>query len=171
MEYKKQKKRLVKMPRTGDITKNKKAVSPWISWVLLVAFAVVLSAFMYSFMVSYTESSTEDIKKVVYNTDECRQVGLNIESACMSSQVLNITLKNTNYIRIDKIDFRFYNGRTPLHTNLTNITMNPNRLKLFDFETGVPAATRVEVIPHITKDNMDIICADKSAASDMSACT
>jgi hypothetical protein len=149
---------------------NKRAVSPWISWVLLVAFAIILSAFMYNFMVSYTEDTTEDIKKTVYNTDECRRVSINIDSACLSSQVLNITLQNKNYIRIDKIDFRLYNGRTPVHTNQTEIAMNPNREKLVEINTGVSAVTRVEVIPHVTKENLDIICADRKADSEVSTC-
>jgi FlaG/FlaF family flagellin (archaellin) len=158
------------MVNKKKVFKHKKAVSPWISWVLLVAFAIVLSAFMYDFMVDYTESSTDDMKRTVYNTDECRLVSLNIDSACMSSQVLNITLQNRNYIRIDKMDLRFYEGRVPLHTNQTNITMNPNRVKIIEFNTGVSTVTRVEVIPYIIKEEMDIICADKKAESEVSTC-
>ncbi|MFC1742266.1 hypothetical protein ACFL3V_07060 [Nanoarchaeota archaeon] len=150
---------------------NKRAVSPWISWVLLMAFAMALSALMYDFMVDYTESSTDDMKKVVYNADECRLVSLNIDSACLSSQVLNITLQNRNYIRIDSMDFRFYDGRFPLHTNQTEISMNPNRVKRIDLNIGVSTATKVEVIPHITKENMDIICAEKKAAVDITSCS
>ncbi|NQU79004.1 hypothetical protein HQ545_04510 [Candidatus Woesearchaeota archaeon] len=148
---------------------NRKAVSPWISWVLLVAFAIMLSALMYEFMVGYTEDSTEDMKKVVYNTDECRLVGLNADSACMSAQVLNITLRNNNYIRISEMDFRIYNGRVPLHTNETSIAMNPDRIKQVLLDTGVSSVTYVEVIPHIEKDGFEIICADKTASVNVEA--
>ncbi len=151
--------------------RGKKAVSEWMSWVLLVAFTVVLSVFMYHFMVDYTEDSTKDIKKVVYNTDECRTVSINIENACFSAQALNITLQNKNYIRIDSMDFRYYNGVMPLHTNMTEISMNPNRVKLVTINTGASAITRVEVIPHITKENMDIICADRKVMADVVACS
>ena len=158
--------------RGNKIIQNKRAVSPWISWVLLVAFAIMLSAFMYDFMVSYTEDSTEDMKKTVYNTDECRLVSINIDSACMSTSILNITLQNKNYVRVDQLDFRVYNGRIPLHTNQTEIPMNPNRNKIIELETGVTTVTFVEVIPHIEKDKMDIICADKKTSSAVSAsCT
>ncbi len=158
--------------RGNKIIRNKRAVSPWISWVLLIAFAIMLSAFMYDFMVGYTEDSTEDMKKTVYNTDECRLVSINIVDACMSSSILNITLENTNYVRLDKLDFRVYNGRIPLHTNQTEIPMNPNRNKIIELETGVTTVTYVEVIPHIEKDNMDIICGDKKASKEVSAsCT
>ncbi|MBW2996719.1 hypothetical protein KY349_00090 [Candidatus Woesearchaeota archaeon] len=162
---------MVPLIKLKSIVRQKRAVSPWISWVLLVAFAVVLSAFMYNFMVSYTESSTEDMKKVVYNTDECRSVSLDIDSACMSAQVLNITLQNRNYARIDKMDFRLYSDIVPIHTNLTDIAMNPNRKKLIEIDTGTASTvTRVEVIPHIEKEDLDIICAEKKASSDVDTC-
>ncbi|MBN1544357.1 hypothetical protein JW898_02740 [Candidatus Woesearchaeota archaeon] len=150
----------------------KRAVSPWISWVLLVAFAVILSAFMYNFMVSYTKDTTQDIKKTVYNTDECRSVSFNIVSACFSAstQVLNITLENTNYARIDSMAFRLYDGRIPLHTNNTGIPMNPNRVKEIILDTGVASVTRVEVIPSIEKEGMDIICSDRKAEAEVVPC-
>jgi FlaG/FlaF family flagellin (archaellin) len=156
--------------RLNSLISGRKAISPWISWVLLVAFAIILSALMYNFMVDYTESSTDDIKKIVYNTDECRMVSVNIDSACLSSQVLNITLQNRNYIRIDTLDFRYYAGRVPLHTNQTNLSMNPNRVKVVSLDTGVTSVTRVEVIPHIVKDNTDVICAEKTVQSTVSTC-
>ncbi len=149
------------------IIRQKRAISPWISWVLLVAFAILLSAMMYNFMVDYTKSSTEDVKKVVYNTDECRLVSINIEYACFSAQVLNITLQNRNYIRVDKMDIRYYDGRIPLDLNQTNISMNPNREKIIELATGQSSITRVDVIPHIVKEGMDIICADKKASKEV----
>ena len=149
----------------------KRGVSPWISWVLLMAFAILLSALMYNFMVSYTEDSTEDMKKVVYNTDECRLVSINIDSVCVSSQLLNITLENRNYIRIDGLDFRIFNGRVPIHTNETEIPMNPNRRKVIEIDTGTASPiTFVEVIPHITKEGLDIVCSDKKVQSDVGTC-
>ena len=159
------------MKKSSNLKRSKRAASEWISWVLIMAFAVVLSVIMYKFMVDYASEQTTDIKKMVYNTDECRMVSLNIISACFGpAQVLNITLQNNNYVRIDKIDFRLYNGNIPIHTNQTSITMNPNREKLVSFSTGAAAVTRVEVIPRIVKENMEIICSDKKASSSVVGC-
>lgn len=149
---------------------NKRAASEIMSWVLVMSIAVVLSAFMFNFMTDYSEETTKDIKKIVYNTDECRLVSVSIESACLSSQTLNITLQNRNYIRIDKTDIRVYNGNVPLSTNETNITLNPNRIKTASINIGTTTATRVEVIPRVIKENEDIICGDKKATSAVSAC-
>ncbi|MFH1063993.1 MAG: hypothetical protein V1729_02860 [Candidatus Woesearchaeota archaeon] len=68
------------------------------------------------------------------------------------------------------MDFRFYNGRIPLHTNQTNITMNPNRIKYIELDTGLTTVTRVEIIPHVYKDNVDVICGDKKIESEVSIC-
>jgi hypothetical protein len=149
---------------------NRRAASEIMSWVLVMSIAVVISAFMFDFMTDYSDDTTKDIKKIVYNTDECRSVSLSIESACLSSQTLNITLQNRNYIRIDKMDFRIYNGNVPLGTNETNVTLNPNRIKTVSINAGTTTATRVEVIPRIIKENEDIICGDKKATSTISAC-
>ena len=154
----------------AKILRFRNAASIWMSYVLITGFAVMLSVFMYSFMVDYPKSSTDDMKKVVYNTDECRSVSINIESACLSAQSLNITLQNSNYVRIDGLDFRIYNGRIPHHTNQTNITMNPNRVKSVTVNIGTSSASRVEVIPHIQKENMDMVCSDRKAETEFKAC-
>jgi hypothetical protein len=154
----------------AKILRFRNAASIWMSYVLITGFAVILSVFMYSFMVDYTKSSADDMKKVVYNTDECRSVSINIESVCLSAQSLNITLQNSNYARIDRLDFRIYDGRIPKFTNQTNITMNPNRVKTVSLNIGTASASRVEVIPHIEKDNMDMVCADRKAEKEFGAC-
>lgn len=160
--------------RSSSLKHSKKASSPLIAWVLILTFAVSLSAFMYSFMVDYTESTTDDIKKTVYNTDECRQASVSIEDVCVdtASQVLNITLQNRNYIRLDKIDFRLYEGRLPIHTIATNTTLNPNRKKLVSVDTNTTdTVTYVEVLPHIETHDLDIICSERKISSSVSACS
>jgi len=93
-------------------SRYRRAAASYVAWVLLTAFAVALSALMYNFMYDFTQSNTEKIKTIVYNTDECRQAGFSIEEACFgySSQVLNITLQNRNYVRLSALDFRYYQG-------------------------------------------------------------
>jgi hypothetical protein len=125
---------------------------------------------MYNFMVYYSESKTEQVKMIVYDTDECREAGLNIESVCFASGTLNITLQNRNYARLDGLDFRLYNGHLPIQTNVTELTLNPNRNKLVSLITGVSNVTYVEVIPHVQKDNKDIICSERKAASEVTGC-
>ena len=160
------------MVKKRHTTFFKKGVSAYVSWILIMAFVVVLSAFMYSFMVSYTEDTTDDVKKQVYNTDECRSVSVNIVTGCLSSQTLNITVQNTDYIRIDGMDFRVYDlSKRPLHTNRTNITMNPNRIKQIEIDTGATNVGFVEIIPIVYKDDLEILCSEKKAQADIVACT
>jgi len=160
------------MKISKQILKKKRGVSPYLSWILLMAFVVAISAFMYSFMTDYTKDTTTDIKKQVYDTDECRSLSLNIKTACISSQTLNITLQNTGYIRIEGIDYRLYDANNiPLHTNRTNSSMNPNRIKPYSINLGVSDVGLVEVIPVIRKDNIEIICSEKKAQKEVLACS
>ncbi|MFC1723305.1 hypothetical protein ACFL0V_04150 [Nanoarchaeota archaeon] len=136
-----------------------------------MAFVVVISAFMYNFMKTYTEDTTHDVKKQVYNTDECRPVGINIQDGCVSAQVLNITLQNTNYVRIQGMDFRFYGlNNRPVGNNRTSIVMNPNRIKEVSIDTGVTGVAMVEVVPVVYKENIEIICSDKKAQLKVNSC-
>ncbi|MBT5021985.1 hypothetical protein HOK51_00920 [Candidatus Woesearchaeota archaeon] len=151
------------------IIKDKRGVGPWISWVLIMAFAVALSAFMYSFMVEYTSTSTDEIKEAVYNTDECRSVSLSIESVCQNTTTseLNIEIKNRNYRRIDLVDYRLYDAsQKPISTNATNVSLNPNRKKTLNL-SGVTSLQLglVEIIPSVNKEEFTIICSDKKASS------
>ncbi|MBT7903740.1 hypothetical protein HN587_07795 [Candidatus Woesearchaeota archaeon] len=147
---------------------NKKAAGPFISWVLVMAFAVALSAFMYSFMVDHTTESTNEIKKTVFNTDECRQVSLSVESVCqnLTTQVLNIQIQNRNYRRIDLIDYRIYDAdKKPLSTNSTEISLNPDRTKQIEVTGITQELGMVEVIPIVKREDFTIICADRKASS------
>ncbi len=151
---------------------GKKAISPYVSWILIMAFVVAISAFMYSFMTGYTKDTTKDIKKQVYNADECRSVSLNILSACHASGYLNITVQNTNYLRITGMDFRLYDkNKKPIQTNTTEIPMNPNRIKELSINTGITTTvSRVDVIPRIKKDNLEIICGEQKAQKEVTTC-
>ncbi|MBI4738323.1 hypothetical protein HY772_01960 [Candidatus Woesearchaeota archaeon] len=149
---------------------GKRAASVWIAYVLLVAFVVSLSAVMFSFMTDYTRSATKDIKKTVFNTEECRSVSLSVESACFASQVLNITVQNRNYLRIDKLDFHLYDlAKKPQAFNVTNVTMNPNRQKVVTLNTGMSQLGFVEVVPVILKQApeglFEIVCSDRKAST------
>ena len=156
--------------KSSTLARNKRAASVWIAYVLLVAFVVSLSAIMFSFMTDYTRSSTKNIKKTVFNTDECRSVALSIESVCFSSQVLNITVKNRNYLRIDEVDVRLYDSKNkPLGLNITNVSLNPNREKIISINTGFSSLGFVEVIPRVIKEDVDgpfdIVCDERRAST------
>jgi hypothetical protein len=149
---------------------GRRAESQWIAYVLIMGFVVSLSVVMFSFMTDYTRSSAKNIKKTIFNTEECQSVSLSIESACFSSQVLNITLQNRNYLRIDKLDFRLYDlNNKPVGLNVTNVTMNPNRQKVVTINTGLDNLGYLEVIPIVFKQDPDglfeIVCGDRKAST------
>lgn len=151
---------------------GKRGVGIYVSWILIFAFAVALSALMYKFMIDYTKSSSKDIEKVVINTDDCKSVSLSIEEACFDSGDLRMVLKNRNYAKIDKMNFRFFDAdNRPGSTNLTDIPLSPNREKTITLGTGLSDVGFVQVIPIIFREGYEIQCESKKASStDITTC-
>lgn len=145
------------------IRTNKKGISVWISWVLLVVFIVLLSAFMYGWMTNYTRQTTEDVKKVVYNEEECNYISLDID-ACSTDSLILINFSNRGTLRIDKILLRLHSQQ-----NVTNIELNMTK----DNKTLKPERTRTEsindtgniyiidAIPIYIKGEYKIVCTNK----------
>ena len=146
---------------------NKKGASVWISWILLFAFAIALSTAGFRFIVPTVEKSTVDLKKVVFNTDECRQVGLSIESACQSNstQDLNITIRNRNSVRVDKLLIQAYDeGNKPLLSNSTTTLLGANRVKVYSVNLNTSSRVGyIVVTPTIFREDLEIVCEQREA--------
>ena len=147
---------------------GKKGVSVWLSWVLLFTFAVAISAVGFRFIIPIVEKSTIDLKKVVFNTDECRQIAISVEGACQdnSAQVLNITIRNRNYIRIDKLTFQVFGaGNQPLFTNHTTSKHGPQREKVYSIPTNTSGTiTFATITPRIFREDLEIVCQDRGSS-------
>lgn len=158
-----------------SIAKNKKAASLWLEWILLFAFVIALSALSYAFIVPLVKDTTTSVKKVVFNTDECRQVAISIESVCQdnAAQHLNMTIRNRNYIRIDKIRFNWFGTDNAQISSLSETTkLAPNRIKRYEIDTTTGATIGfVKITPIIYKDNLEVICSEKdTSATDIPVC-
>ena len=152
-----------------SLKKEKMAASLWLSWVLLFAFVIGISALSYRFIVPLVSDTTTDVKKVVFNTDECRQVGISIEEVCQDStaQHLNMTIRNRNYISVDKLRFQWFDtDNIPINSNAQNVTHAPNRNKIYSVSTGTGDTIGVvQVTPVIIKENLEIVCSEKEAST------
>jgi len=155
--------------RLKVLKKKKRAVSLWLSWVLLFAFVIGLSALSYRFIVPLVSDTTTDVKKVVFNTDECRQVGISIEEVCQDStaQHLNMTIRNRNYISVDKLRFQWFDtDNIPISSEEQDVTHAPNRNKIYSVDTGTGATIgAVQITPVIIKENLEIVCSEKEAST------
>jgi len=144
---------------------NKKAVSIWISWILIIALSIALGAFMYAWITRTTETATESFK-YVYDRSECQNIGIMIE-ACNQSQTLYINVSNKLLLNVDGLIFRVH--YSDYSTDSTNITVkiNPGEKKdyLVDYN-NTKTLTDLEVIPVIQTENFRIICRSRLARLD-----
>ncbi|MFH1053295.1 MAG: hypothetical protein V1740_02645 [Candidatus Woesearchaeota archaeon] len=144
--------------------KGKKSEYIWISWVLLFAFAVAMSALMYNWIFGYTKASTYEIEKRTFDAQECEFVSIGINNIWQDTKNLYIDISNRNNLNIDKVIVRLYNiyGEPIEPLREKRVSIKPNGVKSIDIQKdGV--VFRVEVIPVTFKKKVEIICSEKLA--------
>jgi len=144
---------------------NKKAISLWISWILILALAITLSAFMYVWITSTTETATESFK-YIYDRSECDNVALMIE-ACKQAQTLYINVSNKLLLAVDGLIFRIHYSDYSSTTTNISVKLSPGEKK--DYTVAYDSAktlTALEVIPVIQTEDFRIICRSRLARLD-----
>ena len=144
--------------------RGKKGVSLWLSWVLIVAFIVALSVFMFNWMSSFTESQKDKIVRLT-DGDECNYISLSIE-LCQNTQNLYINATNNQDVALDKLIFRVFDIYDDYQTKERNISIKPGEKKKIELlKYGI--TTRIEIIPVIIKpkDNTEITCQNRMIES------
>jgi hypothetical protein len=150
--------------------KSKKAVSQWLSWILLTAFMVVLSVVVYDWYINYTKESITTMKQAVYNTDDCTSITMCLKLV-NSTQDLNINITNNGYITIDRLFVRVYNSTDDFVQFEYNTTLKPDRTRNYIFNstnvnyTGMGNVTYVEAVPIIVKDDLTVICSSRQVSN------
>ena len=165
----KQKKNLKKGNNRGRMLffHCKRADFIWISWILLFAFAVAMSAVMYNWIYGFTQSSAREIEKRTIDSQECESVSLSVDAVCQNTKNLYIDLSNRNNLNIDKIIVRLYNiYGEPIEPLLTKtLSLKPKEsLSLVMPKDGV--VKRIDVVPVTIQKRTEITCAENAAQSE-----
>lgn len=146
--------------KTKKKTLSKRGVSAWISWVLLVAFMVTLSAFMYSFLAGFTKQSIEDVKEQVIDSKVCDNVGISVSACLKNSNLITITAKNVNYITVDKISIDLFDVFDRPQQKSKEFKLVSGNSKRFDLlKDGI--IKEIHAVPVIYKDGKVIFCSNK----------
>lgn len=126
-------------PMKPYLMRHKKGIEVWISWILLTAMVVILSIFMYQFMVSYTQENAGTTIQTISNHQTCERTGMRIDAACTvdeTQDTFNMTLRNTGSQQIDEIRIRFFDNTTDFLNesviifNTGNVTFQPQQRKV-----------------------------------------
>jgi len=144
---------------------NKRGVSIYISWVLLMAFVVILSTVMFSFMRGYAETSAEQIKERALSTLECDVAAVTIDYACQNTQNLYINVTNRGDIRIKEMLFRSYDLYYEPQVDEIDVSLligkyNSKEINLVK-RGAVKKIRKIEVVPILLSEGIRIICENK----------
>lgn len=136
--------------------RSKKGVSSYLGWVLLMAFMVSLSTFMYSFMSEQVKSHTEQIN---YRADEnlCESTSITINQKCQSESLLIMNITNTNKMAVAGFKIQLFDIYEEPISSSINITIKPSEQK--EIKILKPGTLlQVEMIPKIINQERDIYC-------------
>ena len=136
--------------------KNKKGVSLYISWILLMLLIISLSAIMYNWYNSRAKKSA-DILKEQSTEDICNKVGILIEELCQNTQTLNINISNRKDIKINQLIFGLIDIYKDPETKKVNVTIYPGDTEQIEL---IKQGTlyQVDVIPVVVVDGITNIC-------------
>ena len=140
---------------------SKKAAAIWMSWVLLMAFVVGLSVFMFGWADDQTESFSKSLRRM-YDTAECDSVGLRIDEICQNPQYLNMKVANRNTISINQLVVNIFDVyiETPL-SRVINVTIAPDNVE--NIRVLKQSTTQqIEIIPVVITESDMIFCYKKT---------
>ena len=140
--------------------KNKRGVSPAISWILLIGFAVALGGMVTVWIKSTAESSAETLKSKVEMDIRCDEISLNAHDTQGSINCSNLTIINKGLFSIYGLKAR-YNGKTSDH-DMSAQPLLPGKLTTIVLNITDPITEpEIGLIPITELENEEIACLEK----------
>lgn len=137
--------------------KTKKGVSAWLSWVLLVAMAVIIGTFVLQWSRSNVTQTVDDLTEKGDILTFCQETGLSVSDYCQDTQTLNINVTNNNNRKVDALIVRGFDIYDMPQGGQKNISLDPEKTKNVQVvKQGV--LKRAEVMPIILVGKKRAIC-------------
>lgn len=138
-------------------TKGKRAISAWISWVLLVMLSVIIGTMVMQWTRSNTTQTVEDLTEKGEILTLCQETGLAVNSYCQDTQTLNINVTNNKLRKVDAVMVRSFDIYNNPHGSQKNISLEPEKSKsVVVVKQGV--LKQAEVMPVIIVGKKRVIC-------------
>lgn len=143
--------------------KTKKGVSEWLSWVLLVALAVIVGAFVLQWTRSQATETVEDIAEKGDILTLCQEAGLAVLGYCQDTQTLNINVTNNNNRKVDALIVRGFDIYDMPQGGQKNISLDPEKSKnVVVVKQGV--LKKAEIMPVIVVGKKRVICQSRKVS-------
>jgi len=144
---------------------GKKAQAAWVSYVILIAFAVAIGVIVGSQLIQMSQKNSQELKDYIYDTQECQGVGISVQTICQNPEALNIELSNIKSIQLEEVVLRIFDGSGDAETQNVPFLLEPGKEKTLSIGKS-RIADRVEILPVIYVDDSVIICQERTAEQD-----
>ena len=139
------------------INHGRKGISVWISWVLLVAFSVLIGSIVLNFTRSHTTATVDDITEKGEILTLCQETGVAVNSFCQKTQTLNMNVTNNNNRKVEALMVRGFDIYGNPHGGERNASLEPEKTKSISVvKQGV--LKRAEVMPMIIVGKKRVVC-------------
>lgn len=144
------------------IMKNsRKGMTSYISWILIFAFMVSISALMYNLLIDQVEVQTEQMEERV-DTNICEDSGITVNQYCQDeySLIMNITNTKTQTIEGLRISlFDIYDE--PFQTSLNETIKSGEKTTINILKHGT--LIQAEITPRIKNQDRELYCTSSKA--------
>jgi flagellin-like protein len=149
---------------------NKKGISPLISTVLLIGFAVALAAIVFTWGQSFTKETAERTQQSTRTALICStELDFDISNVkCTSGVLENVQITNKGNIEIRALKFRVKNANGDVKIydfNSVDDRLEPFGIKTYSTAFDVSDPEMVEAIAIIDIDNEDVVCSQRVVGS------
>ena len=142
---------------------GKRGVAEWLSWVLLVALAVVIGTFVLQWTRGTTTETVEDLTEKGEILTFCQESGVAVLGYCQDTQTLNINVTNNNNRKVDAVIVRGFDIYNNPQGGQKNISLDPEKTKnVVVVKQGV--LIRAEVMPIIVVGKKRVVCQSRKVA-------
>jgi flagellin-like protein len=135
---------------------QKKGISPLISWVILIGFAVSLAGMVGVWMKAF---AGDNVDKIIEDREEdlrCNDVGFNVALDCAVTPE-QVTIANTKKFSISKLRVRQSNAA---NSDLDLQSLLPQTTKTETLNSFDPLKP-VDFIPIITIEGKEVLCSSR----------
>ncbi|RLE38146.1 hypothetical protein DRJ17_04845 [Candidatus Woesearchaeota archaeon] len=143
---------------------NKKAISEYISWVLLILIVVTIAVIVATFVQRFSEKSVSNIQTSV-SVEECNFVSVSVPGLCQKPLSLYINITNNNLITITELKFRLVYLNNSTDNQRKIITIIPGDTKELELLTQ-EIIKKLDIIPVFQKENKRIICEEQKYSTE-----
>ena len=158
---------------------GKRAVSPLIATVLLIAFCVSLGAVVIQWGSGYVRDRTDETSARSKLDLTCSQDAFldvvqynDVEQLCYNGSSLVTVLENGPYVQIDSFAVYVIGNTSVAKLNITNSTLQKSEVRRFEIAFSDPPAKQVRFIPAVSVNGVSVQCPRSALVrDDLTMCT